>query len=49
MPVYPMGMALVAASLKEEGYDVKQLDPVAQQEEMQALSQATAAGYRPLA
>ena len=30
MPVYPLGMAMIAASLKEIGHEVRQLDPMVQ-------------------
>lgn len=38
MPVYPLGMALVASALEQDGHRVRQVDPVAQDLDLQALA-----------
>lgn len=47
MPVYPLGMALVASSLIEDGHVVKQLDPLTQLENMFSLVTDTINTFHP--
>lgn len=47
MPVYPLGMALVAASLTEDGHQVKQLDLIVHPDNMFSCATETIKAFAP--
>lgn len=47
MPTYPLGMALVAAALEQDGHWVKQVDPVAQKMDMFILAETAINEFNP--
>ncbi|MGM0656323.1 MAG: lipid biosynthesis B12-binding/radical SAM protein [Thermodesulfobacteriota bacterium] len=47
MPTYPLGMALVAAALEQDGHWVKQLDPVAQKMDLLVLAETAINEFNP--